>query len=396
MRAGWRICAQGGTYGRGSLPGGKGNGGVRGLAHLGAGRVKWRKDLEKRFEIFALGGGSMDFGLMLRGQFEQGEDMGVRFGELMEQARLANELGFASITKGSHYSAYPLQDFQQLPFLARVAVEAPDLRLNAGIVLLSLHKPLDLAEQLASIDVMSGGRLIFGAGLGYREVEFRAFGSTQKERVKRFEENLEAVKRLWTEEKVSMKASHFELIEASCPMKPIQKPHPPIWIGANSDPGIRRAAQMGDCWYINPHNRIDTTLRQIDVYRRALDEYGKPFPQELPMRREVFVAPTRADAIRICKPFLEIKYKVYHQWGQDKAMPEGDNDLGMEFEELIRDRFLIGSPDEVSEQILTLSQDLGVNHFIMSVQWPGMPQSLVLDTMHILAEEVLPKVRQGM
>ena len=338
----------------------------------------------------------MDFGLMLRGQFEQGEDMGVRFGELMEQARLANELGFASITKGSHYSAYPLQDFQQLPFLARVAVEAPDLRLNAGIVLLSLHKPLDLAEQLASIDVMSGGRLIFGAGLGYREVEFRAFGSTQKERVKRFEENLEAVKRLWTEEKVSMKASHFELIEASCPMKPIQKPHPPIWIGANSDPGIRRAAQMGDCWYINPHNRIDTTLRQIDVYRRALDEYGKPFPQELPMRREVFVAPTRADAIRICKPFLEIKYKVYHQWGQDKAMPEGDNDLGMEFEELIRDRFLIGSPDEVSEQILTLSQDLGVNHFIMSVQWPGMPQSLVLDTMHILAEEVLPKVRQGM
>jgi alkanesulfonate monooxygenase SsuD/methylene tetrahydromethanopterin reductase-like flavin-dependent oxidoreductase (luciferase family) len=370
--------------------------GWRRLAHLGAGRVKWRQDIEKRFEIFALGGGSMDFGLMLRGQFEQGEDMEVRFGELMEQARLANKLGFASITKGSHYSAYPLQDFQQLPFLARVAAEAPDLRLNAGIVLLSLHKPLDLAEQLASIDVMSGGRLIFGAGLGYREVEFRAFGSTQKERVKRFEENLEAVKRLWTEEKVSMKASHFELIEASCPMKPIQKPYPPIWIGANSDPGIRRAAQMGDCWYINPHNRLDTTLRQIDVYRRALDEYGKPFPQELPMRREVFVAPTRADAIRICKPFLEIKYKVYHQWGQDKAMPEGDNDLGMEFEELIRDRFLIGSPDEVAEQILTLSQDLGVNHFIMSVQWPGMPQSLVLDTMHILAEEVLPKVRQGM
>ena len=338
----------------------------------------------------------MEFGLMLRGQFEQGEDMHARFGELMEQVRVANELGFASITKGSHYSAYPLQDFQQLPFLSRAAAEAPNLRLNAGIVLLSLHKPLDIAEQLASIDVMSGGRVIFGAGLGYREVEFQAFGSTQKERVKRFEENLEAIKRLWTEEKVDMKASHFELMGASCPMKPIQKPHPPIWIGANSDPGIRRAARLGDCWYINPHNRLDTTERQVEVYRRALDELGKPFPAELPMRREVFVAKSREEALRLCKPYLEIKYKTYHEWGQDKAMPEGDDDLGLDFDDLIRDRFLLGSPEEVAEQILFLGQKLGVNHFIMSVQWPGMPQSLVLDTLGMLAEEVFPKVRQGL
>ncbi|MBT3350788.1 MAG: LLM class flavin-dependent oxidoreductase [Nitrospinaceae bacterium] len=337
----------------------------------------------------------MEFGLMLRGQFEQGEDMGARFMELMEQARVADKLGYASITKGSHYSAYPLQDFQQLPFLTRVSAEAPNVRLNAGIVLLSLHKPLDLAEQLASMDVMSGGRVIFGAGLGYREVEFRAFGSTQGERVQRFIENLEAIKRLWTEEKVSMKASHFELLEASCPLKPHQKPHPPIWIGANSDPGIRRAAQLGDCWYINPHNRLDTTFRQMDVYKQALDELGKPFPEELPMRREVFVAASREEAIRICRPYLEIKYKSYHQWGQDKAMPEGDNNLGLEFDELLRDRFVLGSPDEVAEQILSLSKGLGVNHLIMSIQWPGMPQSLVLDTMHILAEDVLPKVREG-
>ena len=338
----------------------------------------------------------MEFGLMLRGQFEQGDDMGVRFEELMAQARLADKLDFASVTKGSHYSAYPLQDFQQLPFLIRASAEAPNVRINAGIVLLSLHKPLDLAEQLASMDVMSGGKVIFGAGLGYREVEFRAFGSTQSERVQRFVENLEAIKRLWTEEKVSMKASHFELLEASCPMKPLQKPHPPIWIGANSDPGIRRAAQLGDCWYINPHNRLDTTYRQMDVYKQALDGFGKPFPSELPMRREVFVAASREEAIRICKPYLEIKYKVYHKWGQDKAMPEGDNNLGLDFDDLIRDRFVLGSPDEVVEQILSLSKGLGVNHLIMSVQWPGMPQSLVFDTMHILAEDVLPKVREGL
>src|SRR4029450_3384797 len=91
---------------------------------------------------------------------------------------------------------------------------------------------------------------------------FLAFGTTQKERVKRFEENLEAVRRLWTEDAVDMVGSHFTLLGASASPRPVQKPHPPIWIGANADPAIRRAARLGDCWYVNPHNRIDTIVRQ--------------------------------------------------------------------------------------------------------------------------------------
>jgi alkanesulfonate monooxygenase SsuD/methylene tetrahydromethanopterin reductase-like flavin-dependent oxidoreductase (luciferase family) len=148
----------------------------------------------------------MQFGLMLRAQFPQGDDMQARFQEQLEQARLADALGFDSITKGMHYSSAPLQSLQQLPFLSRVMAEAPRLRINFGLILLSLHKPLDVAEQIATVDVMSGGKVIFGVALGYREVEFLAFGTTQKERVKRFEENLEAVRRLWTEDAVNMVA----------------------------------------------------------------------------------------------------------------------------------------------------------------------------------------------
>jgi alkanesulfonate monooxygenase SsuD/methylene tetrahydromethanopterin reductase-like flavin-dependent oxidoreductase (luciferase family) len=294
-----------------------------------------------------------------------------------------------------HYSAAPFQDFQQFPFLCRMMAETPNMRTNFGLVLLSLHKPLDIAEQIATADVISNGKVIFGVALGYREVEFLAFGTTQKERVKRFEENLTAIKRLWTEDRVTMSGSHFTLQDASVPTKPIQRPHPPIWIGANADPAIRRAARLGDCWYVNPHNRIGTIVRQTELYRQALDEYGKPFPDEFPARREVFVARTRDEAIRLCQPFLAEKYKAYNAWGQSKAMPEGDNDLGVDFDDLIRDRFLLGSPDEVAEQILKLHQATGVNHLIMSVQWPGMPQSMVLDVLHMLAEEVFPKVRQG-
>lgn len=337
----------------------------------------------------------IQFGLMMRAQFPAEDDMQARFRELMEQARLADRLGFASITNGMHYSSAPFQDFQQLPFLSRVMAEAPNLRLNFGIILLSLMKPIDVAEYLATVDVMSGGKVIFGAALGYREVEFLAFGTTQKERVKRFEENLEAIKRLWTEETVDMVGSHFELKGAALGTKPVQKPHPPIWIGANADVAIKRAARVGDCWYVNPHNRIDTIIRQTEVYRKALDDCGKPFPEEFPARREVFVAKTREEAMRLCKPFLATKYEAYHAWGQDKAMPEGDDDLGLDFDDLVRDRFLVGSPDEVAEQMIRLNKETGVNHLIMSVQWPGMPQSMVVDVLNMLSEEVFPKVRQG-
>jgi len=174
----------------------------------------------------------------------------------------------------------------------------------------------------------------------------------------------------------------------------LQKPTPPIWIGANADAAIRRAARLGDCWYINPHSTLTTLARQLDLYKRALDEYGKPFPAELPMRREVFVAGSREEAIRLAQPYLEVKYKTYREWGQDKVMPAGD-DFDHSFDELLDDRFLIGASDEVAGRLIDLQRRFGVNHLVASVHWPGMPNSLALEQMQILAEEVMPAVRRG-
>jgi len=337
----------------------------------------------------------MQFGISFRSQFPPEDDMGLRFGEVMEQARRAREWGYESVTKGSHFSSHPFRMFHQTLFLARAAAEAPGLRLIAGVVLLPLLNPLDVAEQMATLDVISGGRSVFGIGLGYREVEYKAFGTSEGERVRRLLENLEAVKRLWTEEKVTMKGSHFELDGASCSLRPLQAPHPPVWVGADSDGGVRRAARIADSLLINPHARLDTLERQMEIYRREREACGLPMPAELPIRREVFVARTREEAIRRSRPSLERKYKAYHQWGQDKALPAGDNDFDVPFEELIRDRFLLGSPGEVAEQILRLADRLGVNHVIFNVQQPGMSQQHTLEAMQMLAEEVFPRVRQG-
>jgi alkanesulfonate monooxygenase SsuD/methylene tetrahydromethanopterin reductase-like flavin-dependent oxidoreductase (luciferase family) len=337
----------------------------------------------------------MQFGIMMRGQFPQGDAVADRFAEMMEQARMAEKLGYNSITKGAHYSTHPLQDLQQIPFLCRVAAEAPSLRLNTGVLLLPLHKPLDVAEQLGTLDIMTNGKAIFGCGVGYRDVEFKAFGTSRKVRGKRFEENLTAIKRLWTEETVTIKGSHFELDDASCSAKPVQQPHPPIWIGASADSAVKRAARMGTCWYVGPNDRLDAVADQLETYKRALDEADKPFPDEFPFRREVFVAPTREEAFRIAKGPIMHKYKAYHAWGLGRSRPGEEDELGQPFEDLMKDRFFIGSPDDVAEQIIKFNKRVGMNHIVMSMHWPGLEVSQSMETMQLIAEEVFPKVRQG-
>ncbi len=336
----------------------------------------------------------MRYGLIIRGQYPQGDDMRVRLQEDLQTAKRAEELGYDIVAKGSHYSSHPFQYIQQIPYLSQVAMVAPKLRLLPGVVLLPLHSPLHVAEELACLDVMSNGKMIFGAGIGYREVEFRAFGTTLKQAGKRFEECLTAVKRLWSEEFVTMQASYFSLEGANCTTMPLQKPMPPVWIGANANVGIRRAARMADAWLINPHNKLDTTAQQMEVYKRALDDAGKPFPAELPMLREVFVASSREEAIRLARPSLEAKYKAYRDWGQDKVMPSSDH-FDLDFAELMEDRFLFGSPAEVTEQVLELKRRFGVTTLIFGIHWVGMPHSLALETMQRLAEDVFPAVNSA-
>jgi len=288
----------------------------------------------------------MELSLIVRGQHRQGEDMRARLADDIDLVMRAEELGFNALVKGSHYSAHPLQSLQQIPFLAQAAVLAPSLRLVCGLVLLPLHKPLDIAEQLATLDIMCGGKLVFGCGIGYRDVEFKAFGLTRKEAAKRFEECLLAVKRLWTEDFVDMAGSHFVLDHANSTVKPLQEPMPPVWIGANADGAIRRAARLGDCWYINPHSTLTTLARQLDLYKRALDECGKPFPAESMLRycMSRHGVPRRAQRLRtssgICGQVM-----IQHAIRQDPRVVSGHWGSGRD-ERSLRGSFVAHQPPE--------------------------------------------------
>jgi alkanesulfonate monooxygenase SsuD/methylene tetrahydromethanopterin reductase-like flavin-dependent oxidoreductase (luciferase family) len=131
---------------------------------------------------------------------------------------------------------------------------------------------------------------------------------------------------------------------------------------------------------------------QIALYRKTLQEVGKAWPAELPMIKELYVAPDRRTAIRECRPFLEAKYQAYAAWGQDKALPAEDS-FDLAFEQLVQDRFIIGDPDDCVRELRRYAEALGVNCFIVRIQWPGMEQAKVLRTIHLLAERIMPALQ---
>ncbi|HXJ80714.1 MAG TPA: LLM class flavin-dependent oxidoreductase [Candidatus Methylomirabilis sp.] len=331
----------------------------------------------------------MKFGLIISKQHPPGVSMVERFREHIEQVRVARDAGFDLIVMGQHYLSTPFQEIQTMPSLARLAAEAGTMRVGATVLLLPLLNPVDVAEQVATLDIITEGRFIFGVGLGYREEEYEAFGIHGKERVPRFLESLEVIKRLWTEGEVSHRGHYFQLTRARLVAKPVQKPHPPVWFAANNDAAVERAARMADAWVINPHATLTVLRRQMTLYRAALQQAGRPMPAELPIIKELYVAPDRRTAVSECRPFLEAKYKAYGAWGQDKALPQGDS-FDVAFEELIRDRFVIGDPDDCVRELRRHVDALGVNCFIFRIQWPGMEQAKVLRTIKLLAERVMP------
>src|SRR5207237_1787231 len=175
----------------------------------------------------------MKLGLNLPNQYPAGESMAQRIDEAVEQVDLMRELGFDVLVVGQHHLATPFQQPSSVPLLARVAANSGSMRIGITVFLLPLHNPVDIAEQVATLDAISHGRMIFGAGLGYRPEEFAVFGVSMRERVPRFLEELEVITRLWTEDEVEFQGRFYQVPRVQSTIKPVQQPHPPIWIAAN-------------------------------------------------------------------------------------------------------------------------------------------------------------------
>lgn len=340
----------------------------------------------------------MRFGVSLLGLAQQprGEDMSRRLDELVTWVHAARDAGFHHLTTGQHYLLDPLCELQPVPLLARLAPESGQLRLISTLIA-PVQNPVELAETWASLDVITGGRVGLCFALGYRDVEYAAFGVDKARRVAELAAVVHTLRALWTEEEVTASGPRFALHRARATLRPVQRPHPPIWIAANADAAVRRAARWGLPWNINAHARLDTVARQIELYRATARRagYGGPAPAAgyggpaFPMSRELYCAATRAEAYAVAQPYLAGKYDAYQAWEQHKALP-GEESFAIPFAQLAEDRFILGDPDDCAREIRRYAA-LGVDQIHLRMNWPGMPLDVALDGLHRFAEQVMPR-----
>ncbi len=303
----------------------------------------------------------------------------------MAQTVAAREAGVDMITTGQHYLSSYVQ-LQQLPLLARLTAEAGSMSVGTGVVLLPLHHPVEIAEQLTTLDALAEN-VIAGVGIGYRDVEFESFGVPKSERVDRFEEGITLLKHLWTEENVVFDGKYYAVNGVSITPRPRERL--PIWIAANARPAVRRAARSGDAWFVNPHS----TIAEIEELKVEYDEIreGQGADTGVPIIREMFVADSHEEAVEAARGHLFSKYQAYIDWGQDEAM-EDKRDLHKPFEQLAEDRFLLGTPEEVCAEIERYEEDLEAEYIIPRLHWPGMDHEVAIECIERIGDDVVPYV----
>ena len=198
---------------------------------------------------------------------------------LIEQVRVADQSGFHAFSMGEHYNIPALQRVHQIPALARLCAEVKHCEVGTAVMLLGLRHPVTVANELATLDVINNGRSFAAFGLGYRDEELNAFNLNKAQRFQRFVEGIEIIKKLWTEDHVSFHGKEFHIKDVTVDPKPLQKPRPPIWIAANSDAAVERAARIGDDWIIGPHSAIEELERQVSLFRKPGPRRERPARQ---------------------------------------------------------------------------------------------------------------------
>jgi alkanesulfonate monooxygenase SsuD/methylene tetrahydromethanopterin reductase-like flavin-dependent oxidoreductase (luciferase family) len=312
-----------------------------------------------------------------------------QFHDILRIVGAAEENGFTYIAIGQHFLYGDLRWLQPVPLLARLAAHVgPEVKLVTQIMIAPLYHPVLLAEEIATLDVVTEGRLVFGAGLGYRAEEFDYFGVPYKERAARMDECIELVTKLWTEEEVDFHGRFWTLEGVKPHLHPVQQPHPPIWIGAHSLPGTRRAGRLGDAYACPPETPKHEVAERYAIVREGFAARGKEFGSQ-PLRRNVLIADSRGEAIVEYARVAQGRYITYAQRGLDVMADAGLED---DFAKAVAGHAVLGTPDEVTEQLLDLVTTLPVDPLLVRPQWPTMDADETIAAIRRLGREVVPSI----
>ncbi len=352
---------------------------------------------------------SMTFGIT--DQLPCGPDQSVarRYDDVLQQAIHADRLGYDSVWPvEQHFDAASSAMPAPLLFLAAVAARTTRIRLGTGVILLPLHHPVRVAEEVAVLDVLSGGRVELGVGRGMDPAHFAGYDVDQATSAARLDEGIEIVRGLLSEPDFSYDGTFHSVPARTLAPRPLQHPHPPIRVAANSAETLDRAGRRGLPVLVAAHvNPLPRLAELLEGYRRARAEGGHAeHPDDVTLLAPVFTAPTPGAVASGVAPGLRwldnsARTRLRAWRAAAPSGPAGEatrrrlDQLAATFAEptfeSMRDRAVFDTPDGCVDRIRAIRDTLGVHRLICWFDMGGLlPLRSVLDSMELFAAEVMP------
>lgn len=338
----------------------------------------------------------LSFGTFLLMQSPSSADSGEMYARAVEQAQASEELGFHNVWLAEHhFSTYGYLS-RPVQLATHIAARTTRLRVGTAVIVVPLHHPLVVAEEIATLDVLAGGRVDIGLGRGYQQYEFARLGLDLQSARARWNEEIDIILCALRGEPFTYSGAHYQIPETTIFPHPLQKPHPPIWVTAQSPESVTATVQRG---FHMLTGGFGVPLQRLAEFRTLFDNVVQEVrPEEVPrvgVQRAVYVCDTDAEArwaVDEARWNMRVTLSLrggYEQVEHGRAIPvpapnEPDTDD-------LLDRFLIiGTPDTVIRQIRRVEEQVGISHFNGSFWFGDLTQQQVLRSMQRFAREVMP------
>jgi alkanesulfonate monooxygenase SsuD/methylene tetrahydromethanopterin reductase-like flavin-dependent oxidoreductase (luciferase family) len=294
-------------------------------------------------------------------------DSAAGFKDYIDYVIEAESLGYESVFIVEHHFTGFGQVSATLNLLTWIGAKTSAIRLGTAVIVLPWHNPVLLAEQAATVDLLSGGRLDFGVGKGYRHNEFASFRIPMEEGQARFEEAIDIITKSWvSNERFDFHGQFWSYDGIVVEPPTIQRPHPPFWQGAGHPESIRRVAARGHNLLLDQFASIDETVKRFGIYRGAMIENGFGFnPHQVGVARAFFVANSRAEK----DAAIERRMAAQKRLHDISQRPDQNNTASImafsDTREANEEATLFGSPDEIIKKIQRL-RDQGVEYILLN------------------------------
>jgi probable F420-dependent oxidoreductase len=304
----------------------------------------------------------------------------------------AEGAGFDFVSLTHHAFSPECETSAPFVILGAIAARTTRLRLATVIYILPLYHPVAVAEQVATLDMISNGRVILGIGIGYRDYEYQGLGLDPRQRGSRADESLTVLRNGWTTGRFNHQGQHFIIPDLPAVPMPVQKPHPPIWVGGLSEPALKRAARLGEGWISDNMMMLPDTAALAERYRGFCAQEKRP--PIVCVTRNGWVGPTRADVERDWYGSAVGFHLGYRKAGYLTPDPEGIYDRlergeQVSLAEFAKDRAIAGTPEDCIAQ-LTRWRDVGGADAMLMLLNEDAGYEKMLAAIELFGQEVFP------